>query len=157
MSASKAWNLAGLKCAQLIFSNPDDLSVWKKKARRRAAEASNPGIIAGTAAYREGLPWLTDALAYLDVNRRLVADELPRLVPGARLSDLQGTYLQFVDFRDTGLPGNPRQFLYEHARIAVTDGDLCGDAGHGFVRMNLATPTPVLRQILDRIGAAVPS
>lgn len=155
VSASKAWNLAGLKCAQLVFTNPDDLKLWKKQAFRRAAEASNPGIVAGTAAYREGLEWLTDALAYLDVNRRLVASELPRLVPGAKVADLQGTYLQFVDLREAGLPGNPRGFFFEKAAVALTDGDLCGDAGHGFVRMNIATPTPVLREILDRMGAAV--
>lgn len=155
VSASKAWNLAGLKCAQLVFSNPADLAIWRRQASRRAAEASNPGIVAGTAAYTSGLGWLTDAIAYLDVNRRLVADELPRAVPGAWVSPLQGTYLQFVDLRQSGIEGNPRQFFFERARVAMTDGDLCGDAGRGFVRLNIATPTPILRELIDRMGAAV--
>jgi len=152
VSASKAWNLAGLKCAQLVFTNPADLALWNASARRRAAEASNPGIVAGTAAYRDGGPWLADALAYLDVNRRLVAERVPTEIPGARVSPLQGTYLQWIDFRDAGLPGNPRQFFFERARVALTDGVLCGDAGAGFVRMNLATPTPILNEILDRMA-----
>lgn len=155
VSASKAWNLAGLKCAQVVFTNPADLKAWKAGGHRRAAEASNPGIVAGTAAYRDGLPWLTDALAYLDGNRRLVAEELPRLVPGAVVSPLQATYLQWVDLRGSGIEGNPRQFFFDRARVALTDGALCGDAGRGHIRLNIATPTPILREILDRMGAAV--
>jgi len=154
LSASKAWNLAGLKCAQLVFTNPDDLALWRRGASRRAAEAANAGIVAGTAAYTEGGPWLADALAYLDVNRRLVAEELPARIPSARTTLLEGTYLQFVDFRDAAVPGNPRQFFFDHAGVALTDGDLCGAAGRGFVRLNIATPTPILREILDRMAAA---
>nr|NLI50212.1 aminotransferase class I/II-fold pyridoxal phosphate-dependent enzyme [Propionibacterium sp.] len=154
LSASKAWNLAGLKCAQLVLTNPDDLALWRRVAGRRAAEAANPGIVAGTAAYTEGLDWLAEALAYLDGNRRLVAAELPARIPGARTTLLEGTYLQFVDFRETAVPGNPRQFFFDHARVALTDGDLCGEAGRGFVRLNIATPTPILREILDRLAAA---
>lgn len=155
LSASKAWNLAGLKCAQLVFTNPDDLALWKRRAGRRAAEAANAGIVAGTAAYTEGLPWLAEALAYLDVNRRIVAEEVPRRLPGARTTLLEGTYLQFIDFRETAVPGNPRQFFFEHAGVALTDGDLCGQAGRGFVRLNIATPTPILRDIIDRLESAV--
>lgn len=154
LSASKAWNLAGLKCAQLVFTNPDDLARWRRETSRRAAEAANSGIVAGTAAYTEGLDWLADALAYLDVNRRLVAADLPARIPGARTTLLEGTYLQFVDFRGTAVPGNPRQFFFDRAGVALTDGDLCGEAGRGFVRLNIATPTPILREILDRMATA---
>jgi len=157
VSASKAWNLAGLKCAQLVFTNPADLALWNAGARRHAAEASNPGIVAGTAAYRDGGPWLADALAYLDVNRRLVAERVPAEIPGARVSELQGTYLQWIDLRDAGLPGNPRTFFFDRARVALTDGVLCGDAGRGSIRMNIATPTPILNEILDRMAAAAAS
>ncbi len=155
ISASKAWNLAGLKCAQLVFTNPDDQAIWRTRITRRAAEASNPGIIAGTAAFNEGLPWLTDAIAYLDVNRRVFADDLRTQLPGAVAKPLQGTYLQFVDCRGLGIDGNPQRFFLENARVAITDGSLCGDAGVGFVRINLATPTPILREIVARMGAAL--
>ncbi len=155
VSASKAWNLAGLKCAQLIMTNPADLATWRKGAGRRATEASNPGIVAGTAAYTDGDPWLADALAYLDVNRRVIAEELPRALPGAVVRPLQGTYLQFVDCRPLGLSGNPRQFFLEKAKVAVTDGALCGDAGAGHVRINIATPTPILRELIRRMGDAL--
>ncbi len=157
VSASKAWNLAGLKCAQVVFTNPDDLTLWNRGAHRRSAEAANAGIVAGTAAYNDGEPWLSDVLDYLDVNRRLVAERLPQAVPGAVVSDLQGTYLQWVDLRDAGLPGNPRNFFFTKAAVTLTDGALCGDAGRGFVRMNLATPTPILAEILDRMGQAAAS
>lgn len=155
ISASKAWNLAGLKCAQLVFTNPDDQDLWRRRVARRATEASNPGILAGTAAYDEGGPWLEDALAYLEVNRRLIVDGLRERLPGVRLNPLQGTYLQFVDCRDLGLGENPQKFFLREARVAITDGDLCGDAGRGYVRINIGTPTPILREIIDRMGNAV--
>jgi len=157
VSASKAWNLAGLKCAQLVFTNPADQATWRKGARRRAGEASNPGIVAGTAAYTEGGPWLADALDYLDRNRRLVAERVPAEIPGARVSDLQGTYLSWIDLRGAGLPGNPRTFFFDRAKVALTDGSLCGDAGRGFVRLNIATPTPILAELLDRLAGAAAS
>lgn len=151
VSASKAWNLAGLKCAQIIFTNPSDLDVWRSGIARKAAEPANAGIFAGIAAYSEGEPWLVDVLAYLDTNRRLFADTFAARVPQARVSDVEGTYLQWVDLNPLGLDTNPHRLLLDEARVAVTDGALCGEVGAGCFRFNLAMPTPVLSEALDRI------
>ena len=85
----------------------------------------------------------------------MFADDLRTQLPGAVAKPLQGTYLQFVDCRGLGIDGNPQRFFLENARVAITDGSLCGDAGVGFVRINLATPTPILREIVARMGAAL--
>lgn len=154
-SASKAWNLAGLKCSQLIFTNPADQAVWERRMERLATEPANPGVVANIAAYTEGGPWLDDALAYLDVNRRLVADELPQTVPGAQVKPLQGTYLQLIDCRSLGLAPSPQAFFLERAKVALNDGATMGESGVGMVRLNLATPTPILREIIARLGEAV--
>ena len=37
----------------------------------------------------------------------------------------------------------------------LTDGAACGDAGQGHVRLNFATPRPVLAEIVRRLTAAV--
>lgn len=157
-SASKAWNLAGLKCSQLIFTNPDDQAVWERRMERLATEPANPGVVANIAAYTHGGPWLDDALAYLDVNRRLVAAELPAAVPGAKVKPLQGTYLQLIDCRALDLGGvSPQAFFLERAKVALNDGATMGEAGVGMVRLNLATPTPILRELIARLGDAVAS
>ena len=85
VSASKAWNLPGLKCAQLVLSNDADAERWSEVGFMAEHGASNLGVVANTAAYAEGGPWLADVLAYLDGNRRLLGDLLAAPDPGDRL------------------------------------------------------------------------
>src|SRR3954466_4161266 len=75
-SASKAFNLPGLKAAQLLFSNEDDAAVWDDGGYLYVHGAATPGVLANTAAYAEGEPWLAEVLGYLDGNRRALADLL---------------------------------------------------------------------------------
>ena len=72
-SASKAWNLPGLKCAQVILSSEPDRRRWEEMGFFAAHGASNPGVVANIAAYRHGKAWLDEVLAYLDDSRRLLA------------------------------------------------------------------------------------
>ena len=66
----------------------------------------------------------------------------------------EGTYLAWLDFRDYDLPQSPGQFVIEHAKVVVIDGPECGTGGAGFLRLNFATPRPVLAEIVQRIAAA---
>lgn len=156
-SASKAWNLPGLKCAQLILSNEQDAAVWADSRRSMTAEhgASNPGLIANTAAYTDGRGWLADVVGYLDGNRALLAELVAEHLPGVEYLPPEGTYLAWLDCRALRLGDHPAEFFLEHARVAGTDGALCGDAGAGSVRFNLAMPRPLLRTAVERMGAAL--
>ena len=156
MSASKAWNLAGLKCAQLVFSNPAHRASWDAGLRYFAGEPAMPGILANIAAYTAGGPWLADALSYLDANRRRLTTRLQEAEArtGLIIEPGQATYLAWIDARKLGV-ADAKQFLLERAGVAVNDGALCGDAGRGYLRLNYATPTPVLDEIIDRILTAV--
>src|ERR1700689_5122874 len=71
-SASKAWNLPGLKCAQVILSNEPDRQRWEQMGFFAAHGASNPGVVANIAAYRHGEAWLDEVIGYLDDSRRLL-------------------------------------------------------------------------------------
>ena len=156
-SASKGWNLPGLKCAQLILSNDADRDAWEPIGHWASHGASNPGVIANTAAYRHGEPWLADALDYLDDNRRLLADLLREQLPQVHYRPPAGTYLAWLDFRDVGLSASAGEFVTEHANVVVIDGPQCGTGGAGFLRLNFATPRPVLTEIVQRIADAVTS
>ncbi len=157
LSASKAWNLAGLKCAQLVFGNDDDHAHWQRIALLAGHGVSGMGMIASVAAWREGGPWLDHVVCYLQRNRDLLAGMLPAQLPGATCIAPQGTYLAWIDCRALPLPDgiNPTRFFLRHARVALTDGRDCGEAGTGFVRMNFAMPAPLLRQALTRMGDAL--
>jgi len=157
VSASKGWNLAGLKCAQLVFGNDDDLAHWRRIALLAGHGVSALGMVAAAAAWRDGGPWLDHVIGYLRRNRDLLAEGLRVHLPDAVFVPPQGTYLGWIDCRALPLPTDlaPARFFLRHARVALTDGGECGTAGTGFVRLNFAMPAPLLRTAIARMGAAV--
>ncbi|SFT51052.1 cystathione beta-lyase [Geodermatophilus amargosae] len=152
-SASKAWDLPGLKCAQLVLSNDADAQLWAEVGHEAEHGASTLGAVANVAAYTEGLGWLEEVLGVLDRNRRLLADLVAEHLPGIRHRPPEGTYLAWLE--GFGVP-DPGDHLLREAGVAVVDGARCGAAGRGAVRLNLATPEPVLRRIVEQMGAALP-
>src|SRR5690606_7026042 len=98
-SASKGWNLAGFKCAQLILTNEDDLAAWRRMLPLAGHATSTPGVIANTAAYRHGGPWLDSVMAYLQGNLELLRHTLAERAPGVGFRAPEGTYLAWLDCR----------------------------------------------------------
>ncbi|HEV7188445.1 MAG TPA: aminotransferase class I/II-fold pyridoxal phosphate-dependent enzyme [Blastococcus sp.] len=156
-SASKAWNLPGLKAAQLVLSDDDDVARWAEVGSVAAHGASTLGVLAAVAAYDEGEGWLDGVLGYLDGNRRLLADLLATHLPQVRYTPPEGTYLAWLDCRRLGIEGSVGEFFLHRAGVALVDGPECGAPGRGHVRLNLATPRPVLTRAVERMGAAVRS
>ncbi|MCU6479987.1 MalY/PatB family protein [Arthrobacter sp. A2-55] len=153
-SASKAWNLAGLKAAQMILSNAADRELWAGVGHFVEHGPSTPGVVANIAAYRDGGAWLAEVLAYLDGNRQLLGGLLGEHLPGAAYIQPAGTYLAFIDCTPLPLGGAvPADYFRDHARVALVDGAACGRPG--WVRLNFATPRPILRRIVEEMGAAV--
>lgn len=154
-SASKAWNLPGLKCAQLIISNDADAEIWDRIAMMAEHGAATLGVIANTAALSTGGPWLDSVISYLDTNRMRLADLVAEHLPGVRYTPPQGTYIGWLDCRGLGLDVAPADFFREQAGVALTDGALCGAAGEGFVRLIFATPRPILEEAVISMGRAL--
>jgi cystathionine beta-lyase len=157
IAASKAWNLAGLKCAQLVLSNEADVATWHDGASWASHGASSLGVVASIAAWTTGRPWLAEIMDYLDGNRRLMADLVAELLPGVRYTPPEGTYLAWLDFRDTPLDGDLGEFFRERAQVAVVDGASCGRVGERFVRFNLAMPRPLLERSIRQMADAIQS
>jgi cysteine-S-conjugate beta-lyase len=153
-SASKAWNLPGLKTAQIIFSNDADLETWRPFGHVAGHGASTPGVLANTAAYRHGGAWLDEVVAYLDGNRRTLAELVGSRMPGVRFTPPEGTYIGWLDFRGSGLPepADAAGLLLDRAGVALTDGRDCGLAGAGFARLVFAMPRPILEDAVHRIA-----
>ncbi|MGA1835504.1 aminotransferase class I/II-fold pyridoxal phosphate-dependent enzyme [Herbiconiux sp. 11R-BC] len=154
-SASKAWNIAGLKAAQLITSNESDEQVYRGFGFAVQHGAATPGVIASTAAYRDGRVWLGEVLHYLDGNRMLIRDLLDEHLPGVGYAVPEATYLAWLDLRAFDIEGSPAAFLREHAGVTVTDGALCGAGYEGFVRLVFAMPRPILQKAVIAIAAAL--
>ena len=155
-SASKAWNLPGLKAAQVILTNDADAETWARPEVAWAEHGTaNLGVIATTAAFDDSREWLADTLDYLDGNRRLLGDLLAEHIPGIGYRAPEGTYIAWLDARDLGIDGSPADFFREQAGVAMTDGIACGAAGEGFLRFILATPRPVIEQAVLQMAAAL--
>lgn len=154
-SASKAFNLAGLKCALIVTAS----------ARGDALRAAMPyevewrtsifGQIASVAAFRAGGDWLDGVLGTLDSNRRLLAGLLEEQLPGTRYRLPDATYLAWLDLSSLGWGDDPAGRALEVAKVALTPGISFGaEVGRGHARLNFACSPEVLREAVARIAAA---
>ena len=144
-----------MKCAQLVLSNDEDAARYDEVAGLVAHGASGFGVAANTAAYRDGGPWLDAVRDYLDESRTLVGSLLAERLPQVGYRAPEGTYIAWLDLRGLDLGERPAEAILERAGVALTDGTACGEAGTGFVRLILATPRPVLEDVVDRLANAL--
>ncbi|MDW6062627.1 MalY/PatB family protein [Streptomyces sp. FXJ1.4098] len=167
-SASKAWNLAGLKAAVAIAGAEaaDDL---RRMPEEVGHGPSHLGIIAHTTAFRDGGDWLDELLLGLDANRSLLGQLVEEHLPEVRYHPPQATYLAWLDCTGLGLHGDqqadgpgvvsdmagPAKMFLDEARVALSSGHVFGSGGAGCVRLNFATSPDILREALTRMGRAV--
>jgi cystathionine beta-lyase len=152
-SASKAFNLAGLKCAQVVTSNHDDATRWRALLVHEVPGPTPLGIAASTAAYRDGDDWLHALVAYLGDNRRRLG-ELVAGLAGVTWHEPEATFLAWLDCSATGL-ADPARFFLDDARVAVSDGPPFGPGCASHVRLNFATSRALLERIVDAMANAL--
>ncbi|WP_370081596.1 MalY/PatB family protein [Streptacidiphilus sp. MAP12-16] len=155
MSASKAWNLAGLKAA-LAVAGPEAAEDLARLPEEVSHGPSHVGVIAHTAALRDGGDWLDALLAGLDDNRRLLAELLAEHLPAVSYQPAQATYLAWLDCRELGLGDDPAAVLLERGRVAVSSGMHFGTGGAGFIRVNLATSPELIIEAVRRMADVLP-
>lgn len=157
VSASKAFNLAGLQAADIIA--PDECARAKIDRAlnvNEVCEISPFAIDAQTAAYSGGEEWLEALKGYLRGNFGFLLEFLDRRLPKLSALDLEATYLPWIDCRATGMGSEQiSRLLYEKARVRINPGTLYGKSGDGFIRINIACPRSVLREGLERAARAL--
>jgi len=152
-SASKAWNIPGLRCAQVIATNHDDAARWRTLPVFAVPAPTPIGISASIAAYRDGGPWLRDLLVHLDSNRQLLGDLLAVELPEVPYRPPEATYLAWLDCDGLGV-GDPAELFLRQGGVAVNDGPPFGAGSEQHVRLNFATSTSLLEQIVAGMGRA---
>ncbi|MFD5840522.1 MalY/PatB family protein [Streptomyces chartreusis] len=154
MSASKAWNLAGLKAA-LAIAGPGSAADLARMPEEVSHGPSHVGIIAHSAALRDGTDWLDSLRAGLDDNRRLLADLLAEHLPAVTHRPAEATYLAWLDCRALGLGDDPAEVFLHRGRVALNSGIPFGTGGAGHVRLNLATSPELIEEGVRRMAAAL--
>lgn len=153
-AASKAWNIPGLKCAQVVLTRDEDRQIWSDYYTPDKVGVGGFGLFASAAAYADGSEWLDAVLLRLDSNRDLLDTLMAELLPRVGYTSPEATYLAWLDFTGFGLD-HPADFLLEHARVALTGGWPFGRTGTGHARLNFATSAPILTEIVERMASAL--
>jgi cysteine-S-conjugate beta-lyase len=153
LSASKAWNLAGLKAAVAVAGD-DAAPDLARMPEEVGHGASHVASLAHTAAFRHGGGWLDALLADLEANRDLLAGLLADALPAVRYDPGQGTYLAWLDCRDLGLGDDPAAVFLDRGRVALLSGVPFGPGGAGHARFNLATSPAIVEEAVARMATA---
>jgi len=153
ISPSKTFNLAGLSTAVVIAPNKRMLQEYNNALSSVGLGLGNVfGIVALEAAYSHGEEWLEQLLTYIKGNYEYMKEFLKQHLPQIKITELQGTYLAWLDFRDFGMTTKElRDFLYNKAKVGFEDGSVFGKEGEGFMRVNLACPRSTIEEAMRRL------
>lgn len=156
VAPSKTFNIPGLGLSALIVPEAADRKAITQAFDTLHVSASNPfSIAAFEAAYRGGAPWLDELMVYLAGTRDLVRDFLQKQLPQIKMVQAEGTYLLWLDCRETGMSDKQlKEFFVQQAGVGLSPGAMFGSGGGGHVRMNIGAPRSVIHKALENILAA---
>ena len=150
-SASKAFNLAGLKCATIVAQDPKLNAMLDTMPESVHFRASLFGAIAYAVACESGDEWLDGVIATLDENRRLVANLLEAKVPAIKYRIPDCSYLAWLDLSELNLGENPAAHFLEKGKVAFNPGHTYGADYSQFIRLNFGTSPEIITDSIGRI------
>jgi cysteine-S-conjugate beta-lyase len=152
-SASKGWNIPGLKCGLAVAGSAEGGKLITE--HWEALLPGHLGVLASVAAFTGGQPWLDALLRQLDENRWLLRELLAGQLPGAGYVPPRASFLAWIDCRDLGLAGDPAEVFLDRGRVALSPGPNFGAQGAGFARLNMGTSPELLGEAVRRMATAV--
>ncbi len=155
IAPSKTFNIPGLSCSVAIIQNPE-----LRKRYQNVLEGFSSGVSclsqeAGLAAYAEGTEWLQQMNTYLESNRDYLLQTIATEMPSIQTTEIQATFLAWLDCSQSGIPGNPQAFFENEAKVGLNDGATFGRGFDKFVRLNFGTPRSILMEALQRMSTAM--
>jgi cystathionine beta-lyase len=156
VSASKAFNIAGLKCAAIVAGSPEIAASLRGLPREVSWRAGHLGVLASVAAFTHGDQWLARLLRTLESRRALLGSLIRQRTPGITWHQPAASYLAWLDCSGLGLPDVGETFL-ARGRVALDKGEQYGSGGKEFVRLNFATSAEILDHATSAMAAAIAS
>nr|WP_300045144.1 aminotransferase class I/II-fold pyridoxal phosphate-dependent enzyme [uncultured Nocardioides sp.] len=153
VAASKAFNTAGLRCAQVVVPSAADRQLLADQPMSRNDSHSPVGAVAARAAYDLGDPWLASLVERLDQQRALLGELLAAHLPEVRMRPLEATYLAWLDASAYG-HDDAAAVALERGRVKVSPGEFYAPGSTGQVRLNIATSPDRLVEIVERLAKA---
>ena len=156
-SPSKTFNLAGMLLSNIFIPNPKLRHKFRKELDAAGiSQLGVMGLVACEAAYSKGEEWYQAMHSYVADNIVFTKKYVEEKLPGVRMTEHEGTYLVWLDFRETGLSAEEldEQIVYQ-AKLWLDSGKIFGESGRGFQRINVACPRSVLSEALERIRKVI--
>ena len=154
---SKTFNIASLMISNILIPNPELKRKFKHQMDAAGISQLNVlGLVACEAAYDHGEEWYQAMKAYVKENIEFVKQYVEEQLPGVNMVEHEGTYLVWLDFRETGLSVEELDDkIINQAKLWLDSGKIFGSCGEGFQRINVACPRKVLEEALERIKNAM--
>ena len=152
-SASKGWNIAGLKCGIAVAGSDQAAAVLAE--RWEALLCSHLGLLGSVAAFTESVPWLDAAVAQIDENRALLGRLLRERLPEVGYAPGSATFLAWLDCRNLGLGDDPAAAFLDRGKVALSPGPDFGNQGAGFARLNIGTSPELITEAVRRMAVSV--
>ena len=155
-SASKSWNIAGLKAAVIVTgSERMNAALRGNLPEHVGVHAGHLGVLASIAAFEHGEEWLDALVLHLDRNRAALGELLAEHLPAVGYLPPEAGYLAWLDCRGLGLGDNPAEAFLERGRVALSEGPTFGEQGRGWARLNFGTSAALLEEAVLRMASAL--
>ena len=154
---SKTFNIASLMISNILIPNPELKRKFKHQMDAAGISQLNVlGLVACEAAYEHGEEWYQEMKAYVKENIKFVKQYVEEQLPGVNMVEHEGTYLVWLDFRETGLSVEELDDkIINQAKLWLDSGKIFGSCGEGFQRINVACPRKVLEEAMERIKKVI--
>ena len=158
-SATKTFNLAGLKASNIVAANKDLRVKLDKTLSKNEMKGVNVfGIYSLISAYEECEDWLFELLIYLEKNKNFLEDFIAKNIPNLKVVKAEATYLLWIDISSLNMDSKTfTKKLEEIGNIRVISGATFGENGDNFIRVNIATPLEILKEAVRSIKKTIES
>lgn len=153
---SKTFNLAGMQTSNIIIKNETLRKRFKQERLKSGVMELNAlGYQACEIAYTKAEKWLDELIQVIDQNRKITEEFVAEHLKKACVARLEGTYLQWIDLRAYGIECKELEKIMIQSHLFLDEGYIFGDEGEGFERINIACPSYVLKEALERLKKAL--
>ena len=151
-AASKTFNLAGLIHSNIIISNAELRKKYDEEIKKiNQTEINILGMLATQVAYEKGSEWLENVKEIIEDNFNYLKTELNKHIPEITITNLEGTYLVFLDLRKIIPIDKVKEFIQDKCNLAIDFGEWFGTSFKGFIRINLATDPEIVKKAVENI------
>ncbi len=153
-SLGKSFGMSGINHANAIIENPSLRATFAYHLlQRRLGKLDLFSREIVVAAYQSGHEWLNQMVAYIQENQQWVTQFTEKLA--IQCIPAEYAYFAWLDFTALGKNEAELQLLFEQASFFATSGSKYGQAGTGFLRVNLAVPRSVLVGAFERLASVI--